>query len=97
MDESPSQLENEELEALPLRVRRAAEDIEWVEFAAVRLREHGHAVTGEVFVVPRDRVCDVRLAKDVGDRLANVDWRLHDLVVVLTPDIEDVEPPRLSA
>jgi hypothetical protein len=78
-------------------VRLAAEKIEWVKSVAVRLREHGHAVTGEVFVVPRDAE-DAALDRvvDAGRRLREVDWRLHDLVVVLTPEIDRAEPPRVG-
>jgi len=103
MDESPTTREGKDLEPLPERVRRAAEEIGWVKRAAVRLREHGHAVTGEVFVVPTDPDNGaLRRVEEVGERLRRVDWRLHDLVVVLTPEIEEVEPPvvggrRLSA
>src|SRR5207237_5537028 len=50
MDEAPSQLGKHDLEDLPARVRAAAEAIDWVQEAAVRLREHGHVITGEVFV-----------------------------------------------
>ena len=97
MDESPTTREGDELESLPLRLRRAAEEIEWVKQAAVRLREHGHAVTGEVFLVPRDHVDGVvdRLAP-AGDRLRQMDWRLHDLVIVLAPDLDQVEPPLVA-
>jgi hypothetical protein len=34
---------------------------------------------------------------EAGERLRAIDWRLHDLVVVLTPEIAGVEPPRLAA
>lgn len=93
MDESPTTREDEELETLPARVRRAAEEIEWVARAAVRLREHGHAVTGEVFLVPRDAGGAVERSLQAGERLRRVDWRLHDLVVMLVPELEEVEPP----
>jgi cation diffusion facilitator family transporter len=96
MDESPTELDGKELESLPVRMRREAEKIEWVERAAVRLREHGHAIAGEVFVVPRDGRTDVDRVVAAGETLSKVDWRLHDLVVVLTPELEEIEPPRLG-
>jgi divalent metal cation (Fe/Co/Zn/Cd) transporter len=97
MDESPTTREGDELESLPVRLRHAAEQIDWVERAAVRLREHGHAVTGEVFLVPRD--ADGRLSRGVeaSDRLRALDWRLHDLVVMLVPSLDEVEPPLVTA
>jgi cation diffusion facilitator family transporter len=95
MDESPTTREGEELEPLPERVRKAAEEIEWVDRAAVRLREHGHAVTGEVFLAPRDGAGggEVERIEEAGERLRKVDWRLHDLVVVLAPRLDRVQPP----
>jgi cation diffusion facilitator family transporter len=97
MDESPTQLEHDGLESLPVRLRRAAEEIEWVERAGVRLREHGHAIAGEVFVVPRDGRGDVDRVVAAGETLTRVDWRLHDLVVVLTPELKEIEPPKVGS
>jgi cation diffusion facilitator family transporter len=97
MDEAPTTREDDELEKLPERLRRAAEEIDWVDRAAVRLREHGHAVTGEVFLVPRDGVNDlVSRLGPAGERLRSMDWRLHDFSVVLVPELAEIEPPRIA-
>jgi cation diffusion facilitator family transporter len=95
MDESPTTPLDDELESLPMRLRKAAEQIDWVERAGVRLREHGHGVTGEVFLVPRDDGGDgvVERLGQAGQRLRDLDWRLHDLVIVLAPGLDEVEPP----
>src|SRR3954453_19733873 len=47
-DESPSGRAKKDLENLPTKVRDAAERLGWVERAAVRLREQGHVITGDV-------------------------------------------------
>jgi cation diffusion facilitator family transporter len=94
MDESPTTLDDQSLESLPERLRRSAQGMEWVERAGVRLREHGHAVTGEVFIVPRDRASALQHVEAAGRRLRSMDWRLHDLLVVLTPALDEVDPPR---
>jgi cation diffusion facilitator family transporter len=89
MDEAPSKLGTHELESLPEQVKTAAERLDWVSQAAVRLREHGHVVTGEVFVVPRDGVDVVaRVAKAAAD-LRAVDWRLHSLTVMPVPTLAE--------
>ena len=64
----------------------------------MRLREHGHGVTGEVFLVPRDGEGDgvVEKLDQVGARLRAVDWRLHDLVLVIVPSLEREEPPLIA-
>jgi cation diffusion facilitator family transporter len=99
MDESPTQMGKTALEPLPGTVQRAAEALPWVERAAVRLREQGHVLTGEVFVVPRDG--DSRTAHDLvadaeraGTELCQVDWRLHNLTVIPVATLESVSPPR---
>jgi cation diffusion facilitator family transporter len=98
MDESPTTHLGEELEPLPTRLREAAEQVAWVKRAGVRLREHGHGVTGEIFLVPRNDGADdvVHKLDEVGERLRAVDWRLHDLVLVIVPNLEREEPPLVA-
>jgi len=85
MDEAPSQLGKHELEDLPSRVRTAAEQLPWVAEASVRLREHGHLITGEVFVVPRDDSDLVSRIDRAVSELTKIDWRLHGLTVMPVP------------
>jgi cation diffusion facilitator family transporter len=82
MDEAPTKLGTHELEDLPARVQEAARQLDWVRDAAVRLREHGHLLTGEVFLVPqddRDLVAKIERAREA---LTRIDWRLHSLTLM---------------
>jgi cation diffusion facilitator family transporter len=88
MDESPTEVGSLEMEDLPDRLKKAAERLPWVESAAVRLREHGHVLSGEVFVVPRERSAMLEEAECAAAELRGMDWRLHSLVVVPTASIE---------
>lgn len=101
MDESPTRLAKRELESLPGTLRDAARRASWVEEAAVRLREHGHTVTGEVFVVPRRESSMSAVAlTDATERaaaeLSRLDWRIHGLIVVPVTTLEETEPPRVG-
>lgn len=102
MDESPSVFgETHALEDLPKRLRDAAERFDWIESAGVRLREQGHVLTGEVFVVPREREeisAGELLAKtaSVGSQLCELDWRLHGLSIIPVTRLEERVPPRVS-
>jgi len=96
MDETPSEIGESSPEALPRRVRAAAERLDWVEAAAVRMREQGHVLSGEVFVVPRDRADLSQKCVDASSELAKVDWRIYNLVVMPVTRIESVEPPIIS-
>ena len=100
MDESPTVLGEHELDDVPARVKRAAERLGWVERAAVRLREQGHVITGDVFVVPRDGASRsaAELVAEVGraaEELRQVDWRLHGLTVMPVERLVEETPPRL--
>jgi hypothetical protein len=88
-----------ELEDLPTRIRHAAEQLDWVDRAAVRLREQGHVLLGDVFVIPRrpsdldagELVTRLELASDT---LCRLDWRLHELIVMPVSRLEEVAPPK---
>ena len=95
MDETPNEMGEQELEALPAKMREAAERLPWVARAMVRLREHGRLLTGEVFVVPRDDTPDlVGALERAADELHRLDWRLHDVVLVPVRHLEPHPPPR---
>jgi divalent metal cation (Fe/Co/Zn/Cd) transporter len=97
MDESPTEMGAKELEDLPREIKDAAERLPWVRQAAVRLREHGHVLSGEVFVVPDDGdgTADfVKRLDETAEALKKMDWRLYSLSVVPTADLEDAAHPK---
>jgi cation diffusion facilitator family transporter len=101
MDETPTSMGGDELEELPEKVKQAAERVPWVARAAVRLREQGHAITGDVIVVPRAdaSMSATELAEQVqasAEELCNVDWRLHGLTVMPVSRLDSETPPRIS-
>jgi cation diffusion facilitator family transporter len=94
MDESPTKLGETELESLPRRMRDAAERLPWVEKAAVRLRESGHVIAGEVFVVPRAEDDLVAKVEAASESLCSLDWRIYTLTVMPVSRLDGTEVPR---
>ena len=92
MDESPSQLGKTAMEDLPRRVKEAAERADWVDRASVRLREQGHIVSGDVFVVPSRSDDLVRNVEGLADELASIDWRLHGIAVMPVSHLDGESP-----
>jgi cation diffusion facilitator family transporter len=82
MDEAPTIMGRHDLEDLPDRVRAAAERLDWVAAARVRLREHGRLIVGEIFVVPRDADDLVNRVERAVEQLEQIDWRLHMLTIM---------------
>jgi cation diffusion facilitator family transporter len=97
MDESPTVIgHHRKLDDLPARLERAAGQLDWVDRAAVRLREQGRVLSGQVFVVPRAGTTDlVRRTEAAAAELTRLDWRLYELLVVPVSAIHDTAPPRL--
>jgi cation diffusion facilitator family transporter len=88
MDEAPTTLGEQGLDELPAKVSQAAERMEWVARAQVRLREHGRMITGDVLVVPRDDADLTRRIARAAEELTALDWRLHALVVMPVPALD---------
>jgi hypothetical protein len=70
--------------------------MDWVEKAAVRLREHGRVLTGDVFVVPKTEENLVERIEQASAELEKLDWRLHDLRVTPVARIDGEVPPRVG-
>jgi cation diffusion facilitator family transporter len=98
MDESPTTLNGKELDDVVGRVRDAIEELDGVARAGVRLREHGRAITGELFVVLGDSALGDPAASvaRVAERARAVDWRLHDLTVMPVAQLDAQDPPRVA-
>lgn len=86
MDRRPTTIEGDEASDLPDRLRDVLLGLDWVADADVRLREEGHVVSGEAFVVPRswDLRADalVDRLREAGDALVAADWRVYEVVVM---------------
>ncbi len=94
MDESPTMMGEHKLEEITAKVREHVEQLSHVSTAAIRLREHGRALTGEVFVVFADDHDVVERTAQVADRAREVDWRLHDIAVMPGSHLDEQDPPR---
>jgi hypothetical protein len=69
-------------------VRGVVADLDWVEVAAVRMRELGHILAVEVLAVPHDEIDLVDRAEDAVSRIRSLDWKLQDVVVSVVRDLE---------
>jgi divalent metal cation (Fe/Co/Zn/Cd) transporter len=96
MDEAPTRLGTHDLEDVTEKVLTSVRSIDRVAHAAVRLREHGRALTGQVLVVPRDGTDVLALVNDVVECACEVDWRIHDLAVMPVARIDSISPPRAT-
>ncbi|MVA76678.1 cation transporter [Auraticoccus sp. F435] len=87
----------DEKEPHPLtgQVEEHALGVRWVADAAARVRDEGHVFHVELFVVPRPGQDPpaVELA-GLRDSVRELDWKLHDVVVALVPEVPGFQAPR---
>jgi cation diffusion facilitator family transporter len=93
MDEVPKTVDRSEPSHVPKRVEERLRQFPWIEDVRVRMREEGHVYFGEAFVV-------VRATEDLPAKLyeatracTDLDWRVHDLVLVPVPGLEPNDAP----
>lgn len=90
LDETPTIVDGTAHEALPERVRGYLRGLPWVEDADVRIRDGGHAFTGEAFVIPKDTRDLVPRLRDAVEGARALDWRMLDLTIM---PVETLDPP----
>jgi cation diffusion facilitator family transporter len=94
MDESPTKLGGLEIESLPQKIVKAAENLDWVKKASARFREQGHVLNGELFVVPKGNKVKVSDIEDASRELSKLDWRIYTLTVMPVSALDDGVMPR---
>jgi len=72
-------------------VRALVASLDWVDVAAVRMRELGHVISVSVIVVPREEQGLLDRVEDAIARITELDWKLQDVVVAVASELED--PP----
>jgi len=91
MDEQPKTYDESAPHPLIQVLRRELSRLDWVEEYALRLREHGHLFAGDVWLVPaRDDEGLAERLEALGEQLAELDWRMHDLVLAPVNSLEEV-------
>lgn len=90
LDARPRRLDETGVHSLVPRVREVVAGLDWIEVAAVRMRELGHVISVSVLAVPR--CSDAELLDRVEDavqRICALDWKLQDVVVAVVRELED--------
>jgi divalent metal cation (Fe/Co/Zn/Cd) transporter len=88
LDGRPRRYDEEGVHALVGDVRETVAGLDWVQEAAVRMREAGHVLAVEVLAVPRDEANLLDRVEDAVDRIRALDWKLQDVVVSVVRDLD---------
>jgi cation diffusion facilitator family transporter len=92
IERRPRKTDQSGYESMPDDLRRRIESLDWVKEAEVRLRESGHILLGEVYVVPKltDNLPE-RVSGAIDDA-KQMHWRLHDVAISVVPHLRDASP-----
>ena len=89
LDARPRRLDDSGVHPLVPRVREVVSELDWVEVAAVRMRELGHVISVSVLAVPRDEHALLGRVEDAVERICALDWKLQDVVVAVVRELDD--------
>jgi cation diffusion facilitator family transporter len=92
MDARPRRHDAREFHPIVARMMEELEKCDWVDDAAVRLREEGHVFTGEVLVVPATDEDLLERLEGLADHLLSLEWKVYDIVVVPVREIDIPTP-----
>jgi cation diffusion facilitator family transporter len=88
LDGRPRSDDEKEVHPLVGEVRDTVAALDWVEEAAVRMRELGHVLAVEVLAVPRDETNLLERVEDAVEQITALDWKLQDVVVSVVREID---------
>lgn len=89
MDRRPISLETGEVAGMEEKLERELEKLRWVQRAGVRLREEGHVLCGEAFVVPQSENNLTRHLQEASQLLQETDWRVQEVIVTSVDSLEE--------
>ncbi len=82
-DRRPEKTDKSGFEEVPEKIAAQLRALPWVEDAHVRMREEGHVLIGEAFVVPKTDTPEVvQKLERASEESKALDWRVHELVLV---------------
>ncbi len=88
VDQRATTVDHDDVHPLAARLDERMRTLRWVRAAGTRLRDEGHVLHAEVFVVPRGAVTLRRLER--ARRMARgLDWKLEDAVIVPVAELPD--------
>ncbi|GAB78881.1 Divalent metal cation (Fe/Co/Zn/Cd) transporter [Austwickia chelonae] len=76
------------------RIDPALRGLGWVADSRSRIRDMGHVLHVESFVVPRHPEVQVRDVEDAAAAIRELDWKLDDVVVMPVASLDDLPDPR---
>jgi divalent metal cation (Fe/Co/Zn/Cd) transporter len=83
MKEMPKRTDDEGPDPIPREVEAVLQRLDWVQAVEVRMREDGRVFFGEAYAVPRDESNPIERMKQALAAAKAVNWRVHDLTVML--------------
>lgn len=89
MDQRARTHDDEEPHPLMRRIVRDLEAQPWVREASVRMRDMGQVFHVEAFVVPHRRRVRLASVEDARQRIAGLDWKVQDVVVIPVATLPD--------
>ncbi|MEW1936963.1 cation diffusion facilitator family transporter [Dietzia maris] len=93
-DARPTRFDGTDPHPLVYRIDELLAGVDWADDHGARVRDEGHVFHVEAFLVPaRGREITVERLADVRRRLAELSWKIEDVVVTVVSEVHDAHRP----
>lgn len=82
LDEVPKELGKLSTEPVIEQVKHLINNEDWITSGEIRCRDEGHVFFCDVFIVPKKSEVSVREIQTLHDKIKQLNWRLHDVVIM---------------
>ncbi|HET6527677.1 MAG TPA: cation diffusion facilitator family transporter [Balneolaceae bacterium] len=89
MDETPTTINQQKEEPIVAKLHDSIIELNWVADVRIRLREAGNVFFGEAFIIPKEDVNIMDNIEKTRDRVLQIDWKLHDLVITVVKELPE--------
>lgn len=89
MDRRPLSIQTGRVAGIEEKLEKELTKLPWIKQAGVRLREEGHVLCGEAFVVPLSDENLTRRFQEASQMLKETDWRVMEVIVTSVVSLKD--------
>ena len=89
MSQAPKTVSRQEPDPIMPKLQHLLKGLDWVRDVKIRLREEGHILYGEAFVIARDTTNLLSNIQHATDQAYGLDWRLKDFVLAVVDELPE--------
>jgi hypothetical protein len=89
MNQTPKTVSRQENDPIVTKLQHLLKGLDWVRDFKIRMREEGHILYGEAFIIARDTTDILPKIPRATDQACDLDWRIKDFVLAVVDELPE--------